>query len=242
MRIALCAGLLCFSAFLYGREKSDSVKTKLMTQATVSLNSNGISSIPAFSLDKPAIIASLALTKNRFSYEPVLAYGLDLRPWFIDNWLRYKIINRPAFELRTGFNISSFFSEFKLEDTTAWQAQRYFALELTGTYKFSPNSSLALMYWNDRGQEPGTLKGHFINLMYDRSNIPVGQHMLLGVNLQLFYINYDGDNDGLFITPRISSGVRNLPFSLFFQAIQALASNIEPWPEFRWNVGLGYTL
>lgn len=242
MRIAFFAGLLFFSAFLYGRERSDSLKTKLMAQASVSLNSNGISSIPAFSLGDPAIIANLALTKNRFSYEPVLAYGFDLRPWFIDNWLRYKIINRPAFELRTGFNASSFFSEFEVEDTSTWHAQRYFAFELTGTYKFSANSSLALMYWNDRGQEPGTIKGHFINVVYDRSNMALGKQVLLGINIQLFYLDYTGENDGLFVSPRVSLGLRDLPFSVFFQATQALVTNIDPWPEFQWNVGLGYTL
>jgi len=32
------------------------------------------------------------------------------------------------------------------------------------------------------------------------------------------------------------------PFSVFFQAIQALTSNISPSPGFRWNVRLAYML
>ena len=113
----------------YSQDKADSSRTKLKAYATVSLNSNGIASIPAFSLGEPAVIAGINLIKNRFSYDPVLAYGFNMKPWFIDNWLHYKIIRKPLWELRTGFNISSFFSEYQLDDgKTILEGQRYFAL------------------------------------------------------------------------------------------------------------------
>jgi len=226
----------------FANEKADSSKTKLKAGATVSLNSNGISSIPAFSLDKPAIMAAITLAKGRFSYEPLLAYGLDLRPWFIDNWMNYKVIDRPSFELRAGFNISSFFSEYSAAEETILQGQRYFAYALTGVYKFTQHSNVTIAYWNDRGQEEGTIKGHFFNLVGERSGINLGKHVLLAATLQLFYIDYDGNNDGLFVAPKVSSSVRDVPFSLFFHATQAIVSNISPFPEFRWNLGLAYTL
>ncbi len=242
MKISFC--LVFFSVFTvsYSYEKADSSKTKLKANATISLNSNGIATIPAFSLDKPAIIASITLAKNRFSYDPQLAYGLDLRPWYIDNWLHYKFVDKPYFEFRTGFNISTFFSEYKLEDESIWQGQRYFAIELAVAYKISPNSSLSFAYWNDRGQDNGTLTGHFFNLVGERSEINIGKCVLLSANIQLFYINYEGNNDGLFVSPKISSSVRNVPFSIYFQATQALISNIYPFPGFRWNLGLSYML
>ena len=226
----------------FSQEKADSSKSKLKISATFSLNSNGISSIPAFSLGKPAIISSVTLAWNRFSYEPVLAYGLDMRAWFIDNWLRYKIIDKPSFELRTGVNFSTFFSEYKLTDSEIWRSERYFALELTGIYKFAPNSTLLLSYWNDRGQEEGSLTGHFFNIVGERTNIKLGNSVLLSATMQLFYIDYDGSNDGLFISPKISSSLKETPFNLFFQIIQALHSNITPFPGFRWNIGFSYSL
>lgn len=242
MKISFC--LVFFSIFTvsYSNEKADSSKAKLKANGTISLNSNGIASIPAFSLDKPAIIAAITLAKNRFSYEPQLAYSLDLRPWIIDNWLHYKLVDKPAFEFRTGVDISTFFSEYKVQDEVIWQGQRYFAIELTGVYKISPNSSLSFTYLNDRGQDQGTLIGHFFNLVGERSEINIGKNVLLSATLQLFYINYEGNNDGLFISPKISSSVRNVPFSVFFQATQALDSNISPFPGFRWNLGLSYAL
>lgn len=242
MRISFCLVFLFIFTFSHSHGTADSTKTRLKANGTVSLNSNGISSIPAFSLGKPAVMVSVTLAKNRFSYDPTLAYGLDFRAWFIDSWLHYKLIDKPHFEFRPGFNFSTFFSDFKVQDETIRQAQRYFTIELTGVYKFSPKSSLTFGYWNDRGQEKGTLIGHFFNLVGERSEINMGKNVLLSAALQVFYIDYEGNNDGLFISPKISSSLRKVPFTIFFQPIQALASNILPYPGFRWNLGVAYTL
>lgn len=241
--MALLILLLAAPAALKAADKPDSLKSKLTAGATFSLNSNGIASIPAFSLDAPALIFSPFVAKGRFSYEPALAYGLDLKPWFIDNWFNYKLINRPKFELKASWNLSSFFTKFEPIDTThVLKTERYFAYALTGTIRFSPSLSLQLAYWNDRGQEKESLKGHFLNAVLEKSQIPVGNHVLLTAALQTFYIDYTGNSDGFFITPRLSASVRNIPVSLFFMATQAIQSNIDPFPKFRWNVGIGYSL
>jgi hypothetical protein len=242
MRITLFLIFLSLFSIGFSQEQTDSSKTKLKTTASVSINSNGIASIPAFSLDKPAIIASLSLVKNRFSYDPTLAYGPDLRPWFIDNWLHYMIIRKPSYNLTAGFNLSTFGSKYTLPEGSVWEAQRYFAFAMTGVYKMTPNSSITLAYWNDRGQEKGTLKGHFYNFVYERTDFDIGMNVLLTATMQVFYINYDGNNDGIFVSPKISASIRNKPFSIFLQGTQALDSNIEPYPGFRWNIGVGYTL
>lgn len=242
MRVTFCLLFISIAFVSFSQEISTSSKRKLQASASVSLNSNGIASIPAFSLGKPAIVASLSLVKNRFSYDPTLAYGLDLRPWYIDNWLRYKLVVRPAFELRTGFLISAFFSEYTPPEAYIWHSERYFTYEIAGLYKFSPVNTLSLLYWNDCGQEPESIQGHFLDLVWDRSEINIGRKVLMNLNFQLYYINYNGNNDGLFISPKISSSVRNIPFSLFFQANQAILSNITPFPTFKWNLGFAYTL
>jgi hypothetical protein len=240
MRINLCLLLLLISGVLYSQEKSDSSTKKLQASGSLSINSNGISSIPAFSLDAPAIIATASLGNGRFSWDPVLAYGLDIRPWFIDNWIHYLIVDKQKFKLRTGINFSMYFSELKLPDKDVLQGERYWALELAGFYYFSPVSNLSLMYWNDRGQDEGTITGHFISLAWDRSQIKAGKSLLFSTYIQLFYIDYDGNNDGLFIAPKISASLDRIPVNIFFQATQAIVSNIEPFPGFKWNVGAGW--
>jgi protein-S-isoprenylcysteine O-methyltransferase Ste14 len=233
---------LCIFSVSWSQEDAQSTTSKLEASATISINSNGIAYIPAFSLDKPAIIGAFSLVKGRFSYDPQLSYGLDLRPWIVDNWLHYKIIDRTAFEFKVGGVISSFFSEYEAQDEVIWQAQKYLAVEFTGTYTITPKSSLAFTYLLDRGQDPGTVSGHFFNIQAAGSDINLGKKGLLSANLQLFYLDYSGSNDGLFMAGNITASLRDVPFSILFQAIQALASNIDPFPEFKWNVGVSYTL
>jgi len=242
MKISFCLILLSIFTVSYSNEKADSSKTKLKANATVSLNSNGMSVIPAFSLGKPAIMAELNLAKGRFSYDPILAYGLNLKPWVIDNWLHYKIMVKPSFELRAGLDISAYNSEYQVEDELIWQSQRYYGFEMTALYKFTPNSTFTFVYLNDRGQDEGTIKGHFLNMVGEKSEMYVGKNVFLNASVQLFYINYEGNNDGLFISPKISSMVRDVPFFIYFQAVQPLVVNISSSLGFRWNLGLAYTL
>ncbi|MEN8229251.1 MAG: hypothetical protein ABFS38_13920 [Bacteroidota bacterium] len=242
MKLLVSLASLFIFIVSWSQEEADSSKAKLEANATISLNSNGIAYVPAFSLDKPAIIAAFTFAKNRFSYDPTLSYSLDLKPWIIDNWLHYKIVDKPAFELKAGALFSAFFSEYEAENEVIWQAQRYFAIEFTGVYLVAPNSTLSLTYLHDRGQDPGTLIGHYINLGVEKSEIAMGKKGLLSTALQLFYINYTGNSDGLFISPKISFSLRNIPSAIYFQAIQALDSNITPFPGFKWNLGLSYTL
>ena len=101
-----------------------------------------------------------SLVKGRFSYDPALSYSLELRPWIIDNWFHYKIIDRPMFEFKAGAVISSFFSEIETEEGVILQAQKYLAVEFVSKYKFTPRTSLAFTYLLDRGQDPGTVTGH----------------------------------------------------------------------------------
>lgn len=196
--------------------------------------------IPSFSLGKPAVIAAFTLQKKRFSYDPQIAYGLNFRPWTIDNWVHYRLIYKPGFELRAGGNFAMFFNEIDTGEVKILQAQQYLTFEIAGVIRFSPKSSLSLMYWSDNGQDPGTIDGSFYNIMYDRADIELGETIRLSVNIQFYYLDYTGNNDGLFISPRIASSVRDIPLSLFFIGTQALISNIEPNPGFQWNAGLAY--
>jgi hypothetical protein len=234
--------LFFISGVAFSSEKADSTRTKLSASGNVSLNSNGISSIPAFSLGEPAIIATLGLAKGRFSYDPVLAYDLEMKPWFFDSWVHYLIIDKPVFRLRTGINFSMYFSELKIpDDEIVLQGQRYWALELAGIYNINPETSLTVLVWNDRGQDPGTITGLYTSLSIERNQIALGKSILFAASIQLFNIAYDGNNDGLFISPRIATSVKNIPLSMFFQFVQPVTTNISPNPGFKWNLGAAYS-
>jgi len=221
----------------------DTEKTKILkASGSFSINSNGVASVPAFTLGDPAFITSVSIAKGRFSYDPVLGYGLNLKPWFFDNWLHYKFIARPVFEMRAGFNYSTYFSEYITPEETILQGQRYFTFALETFYTFKPRHSLQIAWWNDRGQEPGTIRGNYLSVACERTEIEAAKKLLLSANGQLFYINYTGDNDGLFITAKVSAAVKSIPLLLYVHGIQAITSNVEPFPGFKCNVGLAYVL
>jgi len=237
------AVFIVITANAFAQQNEDSTKTKkLQAAATFSINSNGISSVPAFSLGKPALMASVSVGKGWFSYDPTLGYALDGRPWFIDNWLHVKLVNRTKFELRTGMNISTYCSRYMLPEEEFYRVERYFTFELAGIFRFENKMSLLAQYWNDRGQEDWSIKGHFLNAIVEKTEMALGKHVLCTAALQLFYINYTGNNDGLFIAPRVAFSVRKIPVSIFSQVVQAIASNIDPFPGFNINVGIEYTL
>ena len=218
-KIAPLLFLFIFSTS-WSREETDSTRTKTFkASANVSANSNGIAYIPAFSLDKPAFIGVFSLEKGRFSYDPYLAYSMELRPWIIDNWFHYMIVDRPSFELKVGGVFSAFFSEYDISDDreSIWQVQKYFAFEGIASYKFSPLTALSVTYLHDMGQDPGTLTGDFFNLQVDRTRISIGKKVLLDARLQVFYLNYTGENDGLFMAAYLSASLRKIPCALFFQ-------------------------
>ncbi|MDZ7607256.1 MAG: hypothetical protein U5K79_17115 [Cyclobacteriaceae bacterium] len=87
---------------------SDSTKTPVRISGMLSLNTNGVAAVPAFALGKPALMLNLSVRKGRFSYDPTIAYGLNLKPWIFDNWFHYRLVDKPNFELRTGCNVSMF--------------------------------------------------------------------------------------------------------------------------------------
>jgi len=62
------------------------------------------------------ITGAFSLAKDRFSYDPQLSNGLDFKPWIIDNWFHYKIVDRPAIEFKAGAVFSAFFSEIETLD------------------------------------------------------------------------------------------------------------------------------
>jgi hypothetical protein len=94
------------------------------------------------------------------------------------------------------------------------------------------------MYWNDRGQEPGTISGHFTALALDRSDIHLSGQIKMAFNIMVFHIGYTGKNDGLFISGKTTFLTGHSPLNLFLQATQVINSNIEPCPGFKWNIGI----
>ncbi|MFN8254390.1 MAG: hypothetical protein U0W24_01795 [Bacteroidales bacterium] len=239
MKLIKTVLIILLPVIITAQENQDDSIKKIVAGVTISINSNGIAPIPSFSLDKPAIISASSISKGRFSYMPALAIGLNLKPWYIDNWVYYKFIDSKKFNLKAGFNYSLFFGN---DTISGVHGQRYFTGALESVYQPWKSINFYFGYWYDAGQDEGSIQGHYLTFTAEKFGIKLGSQFSLAMSLQIFYLNYTDKNDGLFLTPRLNLTANKIPLSLFFQATQTLQTNISPYPEFKWNIGLAYSL
>jgi hypothetical protein len=240
MKKVLCLILLFITTFAYSQTETDTAKVPFKFSGTISITNNGTAPIPVFSLGKPAFLANFSIFKKRFSYDPDMAYGFNGKPWYIDNWFHYKLIEQPKFELRTGINANLFFSVYDTPEGEIMKVLRHGSFELASTYKLSSKSSLGLVYWYAKGFDKGTIGGHFINLIANKS-FNLSNQLIFDVTSQFFYTNNTGNMDGLFISGRFALSHTQTHLSLYTQETQTLTSNMTPNPGFKWYYGVAYT-
>ncbi len=218
----------------FANNLADSTKKTWQFHGVIQVNNNGISPVPAFSLGKPALMTSFFVQKGGFTFSPEFNYGLDGKPWVVNQWLRFQK-QHGRFLLRTGANMSLFFgragSEVKLN--------QYLALEGFVGYRISDRSSLNLLYWNSHGLDPKAVKsGHFLSLSANISKIPVTKSLILELRPNLFYLTNTIPFKGLFVSEITTISHKKYPVSIFAQVVQPIS--VKPTTNFNWNYGLNY--
>lgn len=234
MKFFYCILFSFLSINVFANNLADSTKKTWQFHGVIQVNNNGISPVPAFSLGKPALMTSFFVQKGGFTFSPEFNYGLDGKPWVVNQWLRFQK-QHGRFLLRTGANMSLFFgrigSEIKLN--------QYLALEGFVSYRMSDRSSLNLLYWNSHGLDPMAVKsGHFLSLSANISKIPITKSLLLELRPNLFYLANTIPFKGLFVSAITSISHKKYPVSIFAQAVQPIL--VKPATNFNWNYGLNY--
>ena len=209
----------------------------------ITATNNGVSIIPSFTLGRPALLFDLSLSGERFSFDPMLRFGMDGKPWSFVFWGRYKAIKDKPFTLTVGAHPGFIFQERIVkvngQEKTMFISQRFLAMEVAPMYKFSNRLSMGLYYLRGHGFNPiPPDNSNFLALNTVVSNIPVAGDFNLRVNPQLFYLKVD-DTSGTYITSNFS--VSKPGFPIGFQALvnQKIKSTI-PGDDFIWNVGIQY--
>lgn len=234
MKLFYCLIFTCLSIHIFAKNLSDSTKKTWQFHGIIQLNNNGISPVPAFSLGKPALMTSFFIQKGGFTFSPEFNYGLDGKPWVVNQWLRYQK-QHGRLLLRTGANMSLFFGRVNSEV----KLNQYLALEGFASYQMSANSSLNLLYWNSQGLDPAAVKsGHFLSLSASISKIPVTKALLLELRPNLFYLSNTIPFKGLFVSEITSISHKKYPISVFAQVVQPIS--VKPTTNFNWNYGLNY--
>ena len=73
--------LLMCTNFTFSQQVDSTKKENSHFGGAVSLTTKGISTIPSFTLGKPAVIFDLFIGKKRLSFEPQFRFALEGKPW-----------------------------------------------------------------------------------------------------------------------------------------------------------------
>jgi hypothetical protein len=209
----------------------------------ITATNNGVSIIPSFTLGRPALLFDLSLSGERFSFDPMLRFGMDGKPWSFVFWGRYKAIKDKPFTLTVGAHPAFIFAERIVkvngQEKSMFVSQRFLAMEVAPMYKFSKRLSMGLYYLRGHGFNPiPPDNSNFLALNTVVSNIPVGGDFNLRVNPQLFFLKVD-DNSGTYITSNFTVSKPGFPIGFQGLVNQKIKSTI-PGDDFIWNVGLLY--
>ena len=209
----------------------------------ITATNNGVSIIPSFTLGRPALLFDLSLSGERFSFDPMLRFGMDGKPWSFVFWGRYKAIKDKRFTLSLGAHPAFIFQERIVKvngkEETMFVSQRFLAMEVAPTYKLSKRLSIGLYYLQGHGLNPiPPQNSNFLALNTVVSDLPVGGGFNMRINPQLFYLRVD-DTSGTYVTSNFT--VSKPGFPIGFQALvnQKIKSTI-PGDDLIWNVGLLY--
>lgn len=238
--ISVLAGKLlpCFS------QQADSTRAIQHFSGSASVTNNGISLVPSFSLERPAVLFLLSLGGERFSIDPDIRFGLDGKPWTFLFWARYKVVPTSRFRLTTGAHLglnhkTSLFSinGASVENTIV---RRYLAAELAPSYFVAKNVSVGAYYLYSRGLDAGTVKNtHFITLNSHFSRLPIGKQFYLRLNPQVFYLKQDS-KEGNYLTTLIALAKDRFPLSVSYLINKKLSGDI-PGKDFISSVSLIYS-
>ena len=235
--------LLMSTSFCFG-QASDSAKPVQHFSGAVNVTNNGISLVPSFSLEKPAVMVIMSLGGERFSFDPDIRFGLDGKPWTFLFWARYKLVPKGRLRMNTGVHLGMNFrtTMLSINNVPAENivVRRYLAGELAPSYFVAKNISIGPYYLYSRGIDNGAVRNtHFVTLNSNFSRIPITQHFYLSLSPQVFYLAQDG-RKGYYITSLLALAKNNFPLSVSYLINKKLHSNI-PSRDFISSVSLIYS-
>jgi hypothetical protein len=223
-------------------QKTDSTKNISHFSGSITATNNGISLIPTFSLNDPAILFNLSIGKGRLSFEPDIRFALEGKPWSFLFWWRYRVRSdkflltlgaHPAMNFRTQIS--------PIDGSEIIVTRRFLAGELAPNYLVSKNTSVGFYYLYSRCFDKGAAKNtHFITVNSNFRNIKLGNQFFAQLIPQFYYLRQDGV-DGIYFTSTFALAKKNFPFSVQSIINKEIESEIAGSRNFVWNVSLIYS-
>ncbi len=212
---------------------------------SVSLTNNGISTIPNFTLGKPAAIFIMIAEKDGISFEPNIKFSTAGKPWsFRFSW-HYDLLRKGKLSLDIGMHPVISFKSFSFSEGDAAidvaEARRFLGGEFSSSYRISPKVKIGTYYLFSHGFDRNTPdRLHFFGLNAGLSRIKISSDLQLKYTSQVYYLNIDG-SDGYFINMKGSISSPKLPISISSLINIAIDTNIGENQDPLWNVSLIYS-
>jgi len=236
--------ILVITSLVASAQTIDSTQTPRFFRGQITATNNGVSLIPSFSLGRPAVLFDLNVGKGRLSFDPMIRFGMDGKPWTFVFWWRYKLIQQKRFTLGVGAHPSVVFRDVSVLNNGVQKeyltAQRYFAWELSPTLIATKNASFGLYYLGSRGLTKDIVQNTAFWALRSNLVLPLSTTITLNLIPQFYYLKMD-TKDGVYANATANFFKKNLPISLNAIVSKAIHTEIAG-KNFLWSLGLVYNI
>lgn len=239
--VLLFALISQFQTYSQAQEK----KTESHFQSILTLTSKGISTIPSFTLGKPALMFDLSMGKGKLSFDPLFRFALEGKPWTFVFWFRYNnLIDKEKFNFTIGAHPALAFKSSSIVQNGINKesiiARRYLASELAPNWLISKRVSVGIYHLYTHGLEKDVVRNtNFLALRSNFSNLKISDQFFLKFFPQLYFLKADNTH-GYYLNATLTLAKRNFPFSISSQVNKAIKSNVAGSPNHVLNLNLVY--
>lgn len=221
-------------------------RTGTVVTGAVTVTNKGISTVPSFTLGKPAAVFDVSIANRGLSFEPQFRFGLDGKPWSFLFWGRYQLLDAGRLRLSVGAHPALSFRTIPVVmngvSRDVITVRRYLATELAPTYAVSNDVSVGLYHLYSYGVEREVAKHtNFLALRGSLANVRLPEQLSLRLDPQVYYLRTDA-LDGFYLYAGATLGRRGLPLSLSTVVNRPIRSNVVGGGDFLWNVSARYAI
>ncbi len=240
LHCALVMPLIVLVSICHAQDTTTQKKKPLVhAYGNIQLTNNGVAPVPVFALGRPAVIANTYIRKGRFYFNNDLMFGLDAKPWTINNRAGFFVVDNEKLSLHIATDLSLFFLQRdpNVNNHEEYQLQRYWGNEVNGEYRIKPDRKIQFSFWHTITMDNiGIAREEFFNVAYSIENIPIGRNFLFGFRPNALYIYDHQMLEGVYVGQTSTIQYRKWGFNAFLQTMWPV--HTIPHVPFIWNTGL----
>jgi hypothetical protein len=182
--------------------------------------------------------------KKRFSYCPQFAFDSEGKPWYMNQWLRYQVIDKSNFSYRSSVSYSFLYKpseEVKDEVVVPIiKIDRNIIFEQLLVVTMTAKTALVFAHLHGMPTTRDGINLDLVTIGTNTKGIKIAKKLAMDIAPSIFYLTYTGGNEGLFTTENISFQYEKFPVSIGFQATEPLWMKNLNVKSFNWALSAIY--